>query len=231
MLGFCNLGYAQKSNLISEQDSIYKENGLLHTFQNVDIKIQPSLPIYQLQMTTDELPKEDKGWLKKAVININVYRNDSKKLVQSITDTLRNRTAWVGISSYDQEFPDVNFDGFTDLPIKVISDMSGNHVYDFWLFDSDEKRFKYNENFTHLFKPYISTYDSTISTTSYVGCGRQCYANKTYKVSADSLILVKREEKTRELNSDGNSYYITTIKERKNGDMETIKIDSSKIEY
>ncbi|WP_445666292.1 XAC2610-related protein [Fodinibius sp. AD559] len=230
MIGTC---YSQETNLISEEDSVFEQNGLLHSIQKAKVRINSSLPIYRIEFKSAELPKEEFQRSKKeAVFTINVYKNDSNELIQTISDTLKDRTPLLGTMNYKQEFPDINFDGYTDLPVKVRGGMSRNKVYDFWLFDNETGKFVVNPEFTDLINPFIKLEGegNKIGVFATSGCsGHRCGTSKVFKVKGDKLQLVERESTSlEEMNS--NNYFITVYEELRNGKLDTVKIDTSKIE-
>ena len=214
---FINSSFAQKSNVISFSDSNYTDTvkDLIRFKQSWIVEINPKINPYKFVLNVYE--KDTTYFERLANTTISIYNNSTGKLLQVIKDTLDYRFISLG---YDGEYPDINNDGYADLPIITGNGSHGNTYIDFWLFNPSTSLFVYNKRFANLFALYIDTSDGTF------WCNTEISKDKTiqekYSVINNIPICVYRIIYLTEYDDEGNKYEITD--EYKVSNKDTIQV-------
>lgn len=232
LLGLPFICEAQQNNVIMSQDSAWSETGnIFNASQEVIIKVNPSLPNYRITLRISELSEFREAPVKRYKYELKVYSLGSDQPVQTVKDTVNHSNIWIGNNQdYKNEFPDINFDGYSDLPIALNSDVIGNYGYDFWLFDKNTKKFHYSEEFSKLYNPFINPDKKIIVTVIRYTCqGHRCGTSKEFEVLNHSkLVLVKRENTSIET-IDSKDYLINVYEELKGDVIDTVRIDTTNV--
>jgi len=158
------------------------------------VSVNKSLPRYYIRLVEREDTAEAyRSWYYEFQIQ------------QSISGPAFQDICGESFSSFDEmdnddypgiEFVDLNFDGYLD--IKMFNDRAANGVnsgYAVYLFDPVAQRFSYSQQFSDIMGGYSIELDSTkqeITSSGELGCMGGCWSIDTYKVVADSLVLIKR---------------------------------------
>ena len=120
-----------------------------------------------------------------------IDENDNQ--IQSIS--LDDKDEWGQLSKYKQEsfpvyFEDCNFDGFKDLSVtRQISAMS-NLFCSFWLFDSKQGEFIYNDQLSSLYSPSFDSLKKEIICI-YTSGLNEPVIEEIYKWANNKLIRIK----------------------------------------
>lgn len=150
--------FAQKSNIISFSDSNYTDTvtDLIRYKQFWVVEINPKINPYRFVLNVCE--KDTASFQRITNTSISIYNNSTNKLLQIIKDTLDYSFISLG---YDDGFPDINNDGYADLPIITGSGSHGNSYFDLWIFNRTTSLFEYNKSYSNLFALYIDKSDGT----------------------------------------------------------------------
>ena len=90
---------------------------------------------------------------------------------------------------------DVNFDGYADMQMIVWWGATGNTGYAYWLFDSSNGTFVYNNDLSTLSNPTPHPETQTITTHSVGGMVGMIYQDRTYAFDDGGALVLIREEK------------------------------------
>jgi hypothetical protein len=194
------------------------------------LKLNQSLPFYRIRLVEGEdTAAEIQDYYK-----IKIQHGSSDSIIQTIIGEFPSifhdeYPDPIPDEPQDIEFVDLNFDGFLD--IKKADAVSANGMtvgYSVYLFNPWDKLFYHNNQIsTILGGSYYSLNptDSTIFSAGETGCMGHCFSRETYKVVHDSLVLIRREQQTREY--DGNQdIYIRTEEELVNGVLTIVSKDT-----
>lgn len=119
--------------------------------------------------------------------------DENNNQVQSIS--LDDKDEWGQLSIYKQEpfpvyFEDCNFDGFKDLSVtRQISQMA-NIFCSFWLFDSKQGKFIYNDQLSSLYSPSFDSLKKEII-CNYNSGFNEPVKEEIYKWANNKLVRIK----------------------------------------
>jgi hypothetical protein len=120
------------------------------------------------------------------------------------------------------EFIDINLDGYSDLFVLFGIDWRyWGTSYDIWLFDVDNKKFEYSDEFTDkIYSDYkLDKRNKIISTNWYGWNDHNEYGTDTYKINGKNLIHIERVSQKY---ADENKY-IWKKEKYINGKMEVVE--------
>jgi hypothetical protein len=149
------------------------------------VSINSNIPPFIGNFKLIELQSEN---MHSTIYNLQFVDSKNNTLYSEIIDTVEDFAYFP-----DFEFIDANFDGYLDLLTVIDRDAKAQPTYKFWLFDTQNYSFEFNQNFTDSLICNIEFMagDSTISSGCQAGCMGQCGSQSTYKVMDNTLTLIK----------------------------------------
>jgi hypothetical protein len=213
-----------------QQTQVTKEiepKGIITLDTTYILKLNQSLPFYRVRLVEGE----DSTYEIVNYYKIYIQYDLSDSIIQTMIGESPPDVYSSVFAEYpdDIEFIDINFDGFLDI-IKVngVSANGMNKSFAVYLFNHWDKLFYYNEKIsTILGGSYYSlnSDDSTIFSAGGTGCLGHCYSQETYKVTGDTLVLIRREHQTRDDNGNPENF-IRTEEELVNGVLTIVSQDT-----
>jgi len=151
-------------------------------------KIAPNLPEFTFKIIPKLWKPTQWGPGRVTVGDIEVYRGDSKELLQHL-----NGCGWsaVELRPADSDWfidDDFNFDGYQDIYVLTGKGATGNESGCVWLYNPATGRFDYNQEFSGLPGYKLDDDSKTIFTFERNGAG--IYEAKRYKVENNRLVLI-----------------------------------------
>jgi hypothetical protein len=129
----------------------------------------------------------------------------------------------------DIEFVDMNFDGYLDIKMLNAMSMNGVNVgFAIYLFNPRNSQFIYNDRFSEILGGYsysLNSSDSTITSEGELGCMGHCFSRDTYKITGDSLLLIRSILQDQDASGNPDKYLLTK-KELVNGVLTVVKQDT-----
>jgi hypothetical protein len=162
---FSSFIISQTTNVKSRSDTLFYQDNLVRINEKVVSEINPVLPIFQFELNVSQLPPTSMSDIKSAY-ELTISHFQAKQIIQTINDTISGCFATLGIFDNDNDFMDVNFDGYVDLPIIIGVENLGVFHYNIWLYSSDKNLFELYEDFKNLPGVYINTDDKQLVTFS-----------------------------------------------------------------
>ncbi len=172
-------------------------------------KIHPSLPRFRFDLYADSMFT--------VVDSIQISRERDSSVIQTIVSKL-----------YDQpfiDFQDYNFDEYEDLVLACCHGGHGNMNYDIWLYDTVKSKFINNVELSNLVNPDVNYEKETIE-SNWSG-GRNFHSHLEYKLDDEHLVLIEEQSESPIVKTN---IAVKIECKLQNGKMDTVKIDTVKME-
>ena len=172
-------------------------------------QIHPSLPVHVFRLVGDPASN--------TVERIEVSRDGEATPFQILED-IDMEPPYRGARYFRTE--DVNFDGYQDIKLLRWWGATGNAGYAYWLFDPATRRFVFSPELSELSNPTPDPRTREITTHSVEGMAGRIYTDRAYRFDNGALVLVREDAQSW---VDAGRYFLRTLKERRDGRMETIR--------
>jgi hypothetical protein len=164
----------------------------------------------------------DVNWLYRfQVLVTDLYKNDTLQIFSGDYPTSTDLKCAI-------ELEDINFDNYKDLKILTNIGNSGNEGYDFWIYNTQKKKYLFDKELTDLIgeNPAIDNNEKTYTTGGFLGCASSCWSYSTYKYIKGKLLEIQEitQQITDSMDSKTNApIFRRYLSKLKDGKLEIVK--------
>jgi hypothetical protein len=213
------VGCAKQKVQTSKQEKVQDSNSAEGTISYIGTqdpchkyffyKIHPTLQSFRFDLFADSTFK--------VVDSVRISKGNDTSQIQTIIGKLTDQPFIT--------FKDYDFDEYEDVVLSGGHGAHGNMNYDIWLYDTVTCKFRNNVEMSELVNPDVDYENETILSSG--SGGRNFHSYYTYKLIAGHLVLISEEKEFPIVNTNTA---IKIVCKLHNGRMDTVKIDSVKME-
>ena len=218
------VGIAQQSPSVSQTAPSQHEpiaqdlsNSARFTF-----KIAPNLPEFTFKVIPEVQLPDQEGNPHSTIRDVQVFRDDAKQPSQSLEDC-----EWEGMEAPPRNADwfralDMNLDGYKDIFVLTNWGATGNEQGCVWLYDSENGRFEYSNEYSELGRFEVDPKTKTITTHSNGGAAGTIFQAAKYAPTGQHLVLLLTVEQDYDFASQ--EYHCVVKRSRGDGNgLQTIR--------
>lgn len=179
-----------------------------------EFKIHPDLPAMGFRLI----------WQQHTVQKIEVWRQGDTHPMQILSARMDEAPADGQIDFFTAQ--DINFDGYQDIKLQIMWGVTGNRIFDFYVYDPITRQFVFSPAISQLSNPIPITDKEELEVHWNGGMAGEIYSKDRYKIKADVITLVYSE---RQNWNPEQQVLIKVIKVRKDNKLITVKEERKKL--
>ncbi len=121
---------------------------------------------------------------------------------------------------------DINFDGYQDIKLQTMWGVTGNRIFDFYIYNPTTQKFVFSPAISKLSNPVPIADKEELEVHWNGGMAGEIYSTDRYKTKGEAVTLVYSE---RQHWDPEQQVFIKVIKVRKNNKLITVKEERKKL--